>query len=485
MSIDKKIKVIAKSAVKAASNNKKQVAGFSVMAALLIFIFVAGIMSDKKDDGILEVAKNTPHNEIVKEIVLDDAEDYTVASQEDLEKVLSRNEIKDVIIASTAEEIFTIPEGDYSGKSLFVDVPNGDVYNYGKFDQVTIKDVKSSTYYEYAQGNIILVYDEDCNINLIGNPISVSALSGGKININLNDVVSGFKIIVNNGSEVIITGASNPGIKVDIEDSASKVTTNVPLEITVKDTQGAPDILLLDGAENTVIKVNRKSQLVGVENRTNESIHYIVGEFNDNDENIAEDDLRQRADADKNIANNDLVPVGTGVNIIDNTSIASGVSGSLGTSDSTDAHSEESESSTGDSEQSSSSGSSVEPATGRLPESGPWLYGGILFTAEEVAHFHALWDYTGDAAEMASHHSASELLQVCIVDGFRGPSGNIPSPSTPNVPPKVYPPMAPSTYETKLTAEYECGQIQTGSFIDELTVKISYSEKLNNNYKHG
>ena len=114
MSIDKKIKVIAKSAVKAASNNKKQVAGFSVMAALLIFIFVAGIMSDKKDDGILEVAKNTPHNEIVKEIVLDDAEDYTVASQEDLEKVLSRNEIKDVIIASTAEEIFTIPEGDYS-----------------------------------------------------------------------------------------------------------------------------------------------------------------------------------------------------------------------------------------------------------------------------------------------------------------------------------------------------------------------------------
>ena len=130
MSIDKKIEVIVKSAYKAASNNIKQVAGFSVMAVLLIFIFVTGIMSDKKDGGILEVAKNTPYNEIVKEIILDDAEDYTISSQEELEQALSGNEIKDVIIASEAEEVFTIPEGDYSGKSLLFDVPNGDVYNY-------------------------------------------------------------------------------------------------------------------------------------------------------------------------------------------------------------------------------------------------------------------------------------------------------------------------------------------------------------------
>lgn len=68
MSIDKKIKVIAKSAVKAASNNKKQVAGFSVMAALLIFIFVAGIMSDKKDDGILEVAKTHHIMKLLKKL---------------------------------------------------------------------------------------------------------------------------------------------------------------------------------------------------------------------------------------------------------------------------------------------------------------------------------------------------------------------------------------------------------------------------------
>ena len=57
-------------------------------------------------------------------------------------------------------------------------------------------------------------------------------------------------------------------------------------------------------------------------------------------------------------------------------------------------------------------------ATGAMPASGPWMYQGTLFSAAEVAHFHALWDYTGDAAEMATHHSAGELRKVSQVDGI-------------------------------------------------------------------
>ena len=60
------------------------------------------------------------------------------------------------------------------------------------------------------------------------------------------------------------------------------------------------------------------------------------------------------------------------------------------------------------------------PATGALPASGEWTYQGVLFSAEEVAHFHALWDYTGDAAGMATHHSAAELLSICKADGIAG-----------------------------------------------------------------
>ena len=56
-------------------------------------------------------------------------------------------------------------------------------------------------------------------------------------------------------------------------------------------------------------------------------------------------------------------------------------------------------------------------ATGKMPDKGAWAYQGVTFTANQVAHFHALWDYTGDAAEMATHHSAAELQKVCEVDG--------------------------------------------------------------------
>ena len=56
-------------------------------------------------------------------------------------------------------------------------------------------------------------------------------------------------------------------------------------------------------------------------------------------------------------------------------------------------------------------------ADGRLPDIGAWSYQGVTFTANQVAHFHKLWDYTGDAAEMVTHHSAAELQTVCEVDG--------------------------------------------------------------------
>ncbi len=56
--------------------------------------------------------------------------------------------------------------------------------------------------------------------------------------------------------------------------------------------------------------------------------------------------------------------------------------------------------------------------SGSLPASGAWSYGGITFTPGQVAYFHGLWDYTGDAAEFVTHHSAGELLDMCQKNGI-------------------------------------------------------------------
>ena len=55
-------------------------------------------------------------------------------------------------------------------------------------------------------------------------------------------------------------------------------------------------------------------------------------------------------------------------------------------------------------------------ATGALPASGAWIYQGKTFSAKQVAYFHAKWDYTGDAAEMVTHHSADELQKAWEFD---------------------------------------------------------------------
>lgn len=55
-------------------------------------------------------------------------------------------------------------------------------------------------------------------------------------------------------------------------------------------------------------------------------------------------------------------------------------------------------------------------AEGPLPASGAWKYQGKVFTAKQVAYFHAKWDYTGDAPGMVTHHSAGELQQAWEVD---------------------------------------------------------------------
>ena len=55
-------------------------------------------------------------------------------------------------------------------------------------------------------------------------------------------------------------------------------------------------------------------------------------------------------------------------------------------------------------------------AKGALPDKGAWEYQGKVFTAKQVAYFHAKWDYTGDAAGMVTHHSAGELQQAWEVD---------------------------------------------------------------------
>ena len=128
-----------------------------------------------------------------------------------------------------------------------------------------------------------------------GAPATVSMLSGGKVNINVNPDVNNFKIIFKSDADVVLTGDKNSGVEIEIADGNAKLTSNIPAKIDITADVGAPTIQLIEGSEGTEIKANSQEQIQNVENRTDEKISYEVKDNTSND---------NKNDSDKNESNN-------------------------------------------------------------------------------------------------------------------------------------------------------------------------------------
>jgi hypothetical protein len=86
-------------------------------------------------------------------------------TQAQLEALLSDKYMKQITIVSGTEQKLSIPKGDYSDKSLIVDVKNTGITNNGVFKLITLKSVSDSTWEENAINNSIEMYD--CMLRLV------------------------------------------------------------------------------------------------------------------------------------------------------------------------------------------------------------------------------------------------------------------------------------------------------------------------------
>ena len=215
--------------------------------------------------------------------------EVSVSTQKELEEALKTLKEGVLTISSQGNDSFRIPQSSFENIELVVDVPNGDVYNYGLFKKVTINEIKSSTYYEYANGNIIFVYDDDATLDLGRAPAEVNALSGGKINIKVNDNARNFRIIISNSTDVVLTGAEGDGINVEITDANCELTSNIKTHIDITAESGSPKIQLLEGAEDTTITAKSKDQVSSVENRTSGDIAYDILDGSGEEEDTGDD----------------------------------------------------------------------------------------------------------------------------------------------------------------------------------------------------
>ena len=216
----------------------------------------------RKANGYIEDAEAgkkyvTAYSEWVTINVVSDKEGYAVArSQQQLNKALKNKKVTDIHIITDKERTFTIKSANYKKKTLTVKAPNSDVINAGRFAQINVEEIKSSTFFEKAIGNCFhisapkaslhieekakilnLEYaptNKDATINIVGN--------GGRIN----------NICIAAPGEVKISGTSNTKIPVTVEktaagakiDTAMNVVVNASAQVELTTTKEAADVVV-------------------------------------------------------------------------------------------------------------------------------------------------------------------------------------------------------------------------------------------------
>ena len=223
----------------------------------------------------------------------------SVSSQKKLESALNRDDTALIILKTSSKKSFTIPEGDYSGKTLVVDAKKSDVVNNGVFKAITIKAIAANTWTENAQGNVLtisaaaghIVIPADANfseiivtstnassnfvLDIAGNIGKVTVESQTKLKLNVTGTVDA--IAVNDRAQLDIKGSSEQNIPIEVSDTAdgTLINSNIPV---VVETQSDTEINLGEGAENSTITASNAEKAVEVTNNTSSSISVTTGD---------------------------------------------------------------------------------------------------------------------------------------------------------------------------------------------------------------
>lgn len=204
-----------------------------------------------------------------------------VRSQAQLNKALKNSKCTDIHIITEKERTFTIPAKNYRKKTLTVNAPLAEITNSGRFAQIEIAQIKTSTFIERAVGNQIRVTAPVARIvvdgGTIGNldlapvpnlshpepKIDVLGLGGtirqfnvsapGAVAIDANEK-SGLKV-----GSITVNASSNLSIATNV---ASNVNETAALPITIGDQAGESKI-----ETSTRLEVNAHASIEVVVNK--------------------------------------------------------------------------------------------------------------------------------------------------------------------------------------------------------------------------
>lgn len=175
----------------------------------------------------------------------------TVTNQSELNALLGSG-VSLITIKTDAVVNLSIAKGDYSKKNLVVDAPKAEITNEGKFASINIKQIKSDTWIEKAEGNVISVSATGARIVIAeGASVSIEATTkGAVIKVENNGKVE--ELTLPENANIEIAGTSKQVIPITVAVPGVKINSSVPLELECK---VKIDLTLQKGAESTKVQV--------------------------------------------------------------------------------------------------------------------------------------------------------------------------------------------------------------------------------------
>lgn len=238
-----------------------------------------------KKPGTVTITSQTlsGKTDTVTMLVLD--KNGTVTNQNDLNKALLSNMVKQITIHLNKEETqITIPKGNYKDKDITIYAPNSRITNQGLFHSITIQNTKANGYIEKANGNSIQIKNEEfssivSSSLIIDKNASVSSItisSSGKIHITANGLIT--SINIKNTPQFNLAGTYSDGLKVKVEGNTNNIQLDIDnVNIEVEE-NGKADKITINGkdvnieAKDTEVIIGKNASNVTCNNK-----QYIAG----------------------------------------------------------------------------------------------------------------------------------------------------------------------------------------------------------------
>lgn len=226
---------IAKSTYRWSSSNKK-------IVAVTQKGVVKGVKAGK---AVITCKVKTPKKNYTLKCKVTVTTTDTVSTAKQLKAALANKKLKKIVLKSEAEKTITIPKGNYTTKTLVVDMPNGSVVNNGTFKSITIKAIKPHTWTERANGNKIIVVADLANI-VVDKNCTVREVAfdkeGATITLKVNGAIS------------VVSVANDQTVNIQADGSIKGIEITKPAKVTVTGTADSVPITVTETAKGAEIK---------------------------------------------------------------------------------------------------------------------------------------------------------------------------------------------------------------------------------------